>query len=73
MTPEIIELAVKAIIGLLAIGGLWLVSYAKAALKARAEVAEASELLFDVVTIDRKKRKIYTTRIGAGDHREFDY
>lgn len=32
-----------------------------------------SELLFDVVTIDRKKRKIYTTRIGAGDHREFDY
>lgn len=44
MNPEIIELAVKAVIGLLAIGGLWLVSYAKAALKARAEAEEASEL-----------------------------
>lgn len=34
---------------------------------------DASELLFDIVTIDRKKQKIYTTRIGAGDHREFTY
>ena len=44
MNPEIIELAVKAIFGLLAIGGLWLVSYCKNALKAKAEAEQASEL-----------------------------
>ena len=33
----------------------------------------ASELLFDIVTIDREKRKIYTTRIGVGDDREIEY
>jgi len=32
-----------------------------------------SELLFDIVTINREERKIYTTRIGAGDDREFTY
>lgn len=32
-----------------------------------------SELLFDIVTIDKKNRKIYTTRIGAGEDREFTY
>ena len=30
---------------------------------------DKSELLFDVVTIDRKNKKIYTTRIGAGNDR----
>ena len=34
---------------------------------------EASELLFDIVTIDRKNRKIYTTRVGAGEDREITY
>lgn len=34
---------------------------------------DKSELLFDVVTIDREKRTIYTTRIGAGEDREISY
>ena len=34
---------------------------------------EASELLFDIVTIDREKKKIYTTRIGAGEDRKVTY
>lgn len=34
---------------------------------------DKSELLFDVVTIDRKNRVIYTTRIGAGEDREIKY
>ncbi len=32
-----------------------------------------TELLFDVVTIDKKKRKIFVTRIGTGDNREVSY
>lgn len=31
------------------------------------------ELLFDVVTIDKNKRKIFVTRIGAGKNRETKY
>ncbi len=31
------------------------------------------ELLFDVITIDKEKRKIFTTRIGAGKNREISY
>ena len=44
MTQEIIELIVKALFGLLAIGGLWLVSYIKELLKAKVEAQQASEL-----------------------------
>lgn len=31
---------------------------------------DKSELLFDVMTIDRKERKIYITRVGVGEDRE---
>lgn len=41
---EIIELTIKAIFGLLAIGGIWLISYAQAALKAKVDAEQASEL-----------------------------
>lgn len=34
---------------------------------------DKSELLFDVVTIDREKRLIYTTRIGAGKDRQISF
>lgn len=34
---------------------------------------EISELLFDIVTVDRKRRKIYMTRVGAGNDREIEY
>lgn len=34
---------------------------------------DKSELLFDVVTIDKKLRKIYVVRVGAGENRETDY
>lgn len=37
------------------------------------EDGDKSELLFDVVSIDRASRKIYMTRIGAGDDREISY
>ena len=32
-----------------------------------------SELLFDIYTVDREKRKIYITRIGRGESREVEY
>ena len=32
-----------------------------------------TEFAFDVVTIDKTARKIYLTRIGAGNNREVDY
>ena len=41
---EIIELAVKALFGLLAIGGIWLVGYVKDVLKAKTEAEQAGEL-----------------------------
>ena len=34
---------------------------------------DKSEMLFDMVTIDRKKRTIYLTRVGAGEDREVNY
>ena len=34
---------------------------------------DKSELLFDIVTIDRDKRIIYTTRIGAGRDKKINY
>lgn len=33
----------------------------------------ASEILFDVVTIDRSEREIYFTRVGAGKDRQYTY
>lgn len=36
-------------------------------------VGTATETAIDIVTVDRKQRKIYTTRIGAGYDREIDY
>jgi len=32
-----------------------------------------SEILFDVVTIDKELRKIYMTRVGEGEDREINY
>ena len=32
-----------------------------------------NEDLWDIMTIDRNARKIYATRFGAGEDREFDY
>ena len=34
---------------------------------------DPSEILFDVVTIDKKTRKIYLVRVGAGEDREIGY
>lgn len=34
---------------------------------------EKSELLFDIITIDKAKRMIYLTRVGAGENREISY
>ena len=37
------------------------------------EIGNEKELLFDVVTVDRKQRKITVTRIGSGEDREAIY
>lgn len=34
---------------------------------------DKSELLFDVVTIDKENRTIYTTRVGVGENRKIPY
>lgn len=34
---------------------------------------DKSEILFDIVTIDKTKRKIYLTRVGEGEDREIGY
>lgn len=34
---------------------------------------QVSEQLFDILTIDRKRHKVYVTRIGYGEDREFNY
>lgn len=34
---------------------------------------DKSEILFDIVTIDKKDRKIYTTRVGIGEDRVVEY
>lgn len=43
---------------------------AQTAERAKGEITEQA---FDVLTIDRKRHKVYTTRIGFGEDREFDY
>lgn len=37
------------------------------------ELGNEKELLFDVVTVDRKMRKITVTRIGSGEDRIVEY
>lgn len=44
MTPEIMELAVKAILGILGLLGIWLIGWIKDYLKARVETEQAAEL-----------------------------
>lgn len=34
---------------------------------------DKTELLYDIVTIDKKKRRIFITRVGAGKDREISY
>lgn len=34
---------------------------------------DKTEILFDIVTIDKTKRKIYMTRVGVGENREIEY
>ena len=34
---------------------------------------DKTELLYDIVTVDKNKRKIYLTRVGAGEDRELSY
>ncbi len=34
---------------------------------------DETELLFDVVTVDKEKRKIYVVRVGSGENREIKY
>ena len=34
---------------------------------------EKSEILFDIVTVNKKERKIYITRVGAGNDRVIEY
>ena len=69
---EIIDLAVKALFGILAIGGIWLVGFVKEVLKTKVEAQQASELdrlIYDFVAAaeqqlkaddpDGSKRKAY--------------
>lgn len=44
MTPEIMDLVVKAVFGILALMGIWLVGWVKDALKARVEAEQNVEL-----------------------------
>ena len=72
MTSEIIDLVVKALFGLLVIGGIWLVGFVKEVLKTKVEAQQASELdrlIYDFVAAaeqqlkaddpDGSKRKAY--------------
>ena len=69
---EIIDLAVKALFGILALGGIWLVGFVKEVLKTKVEAQQASELdrlIYDFVAAaeqqlkaddpDGSKRKAY--------------
>lgn len=60
MSQEIIELVVKALFGLLAIGGLWLVGFIKEVLKTKVEAQQASELdrlIYDFVAAAEQQLK----------------
>lgn len=49
------------------------VMYDKGSKNVKRNNADKTELLFDVVTINKEQRKIYVTRIGAGEDREVSY
>ena len=60
MSQEIIELVVKALFGLLAIGGIWLVGFVKEVLKTKVEAQQASELdrlIYDFVAAAEQQLK----------------
>jgi len=60
INPEIMDLIVKAIFGLLALGGVWLVGYVKNALKEKVEAGQASELdrlIYDFVAAAEQQLK----------------
>ena len=60
MQQEIIELIVKALFGLLAIGGIWLVGYVKDVLKTKISAHQASELdrlIYDFVAAAEQQLK----------------
>ena len=60
MSQEIIELVVKALFGLLAIGGIWLVGFVKDVLKTKVEAQQASELdrlIYDFVAAAEQQLK----------------
>lgn len=60
MNSEIIELIVKALFGLLAIGGMWLVGFIKDVLKTKVEAEQASELdrlIYDFVAAAEQQLK----------------
>lgn len=74
MTPEIMDMVVKAVFGILGLLGIWLVGWVKDALKARVEAEQASELdrlIYDFVAAAEQmlkkddpygdKRKAYVT------------
>ena len=74
MTPEIIDLAAKAVLLVLGLLGIWLVGWLKDALKARVESEQATQLdrlIYDFVAAaeqtlkegdpDGSKRKAYVT------------
>lgn len=74
MTPEIMDLVVEAVFGILGLLGIWLVGWVKDALKARVEAEQAAELdrlIYDFVAAaeqmlkegdsDGSKRKAYVT------------
>ena len=44
MTPEIMDLVVKAVFGILGLLGIWLIGWIKDALKARVDAEQAAEL-----------------------------
>ena len=60
MSQEIIELVVKALFGLLTIGGIWLVGFVKEVLKTKVEAQQASELdrlIYDFVAAAEQQLK----------------
>lgn len=74
MTPEIMDLVVKAVFGILGLLGIWLVGWVKDALKARVQAEQAAELdrliynfvaaadqMLKEVDPDGSKRKAYVT------------
>ena len=74
MTPEIMDLVVKAVFGILGLLGIWLVGWVKDALKARVEAEQKAELIERVYNFvaaadqmlkesdpDGSKRKGYVT------------